>query len=67
MIFFIDIDRDWIDVLDSVADQTLNSSASTAEEAMEAIIFFQIKLQLIKKAGKQFVKREEPQPSMGCS
>ena len=67
MLFTLEIDKDWIDVLDAMADRALSSSTSTPEEAIEAGVFFQIKLQLIKNAGKSFVNRAvHPLPQTGC-
>ena len=68
MLFVLDIDEEWLDSLDAMADTALSSSNSTPEEAIEAIVFFQIKLQLVKKAGKQFVNRAiPPRPEMDFS
>ena len=67
MLFTVEIGEEWLDALDETANMALSSSLSTPEEAIEAIIYFQIKLQLIKRCGKCFVNRAvHPLPKMVC-
>ncbi len=67
MLFVLEIDEDWIDVLDSVTNSILSNPDSTVEEAMEVIVFFQIKLQLVRNAGKSLVNRAvHPLPQTEC-
>lgn len=55
MLFNVEIDEEWLDVLDSLI-QTAIGNAATPEEAMETIILSQLRLQR--------VKMQECKPSM---
>jgi hypothetical protein len=48
MLFTVEIDEEWFDVLDSLIETTRYSSKATPEEELEVIIFFQFKLQRLK-------------------
>ena len=50
MLFIVEIDEDWFDVLDSLIQMTLHGPKATPEEALTIIIFFQFKLQRLKVA-----------------
>jgi hypothetical protein len=48
MRFTIEIDDEWLDVLNSLTDTVLSGSTATPEEAIEAAILFQLRLQRIR-------------------
>lgn len=50
MLFTVEIDEDWFDVLDSLIAATLCGPKATPEEALAILIFFQFKLQRLQMA-----------------
>jgi hypothetical protein len=50
--FTVEIDREWLDTLESLTEWVLNSSKASPEEALEISIFRQFKAQLAQFQGR---------------